>query len=225
MGSDDLFKKRKLRAAKEKRKKTERKNHDRVLIVCEGEKTEPFYFNGLRSAYKLDTANIKITGDCGSDPMSIVDKAIEEYEKSKQDGNCFDRVYCVFDKDAHPKYQDAINKIKQLSTGKNKKPFFVACSVPCFEYWLLLHFVYTTQPFSASGKNSVADNVIKELKKYIPTYEKGQDDIFVLLKDKLNFAIQNAKKANQESVENNTDNPSTAIVGLVEYLIGLSKIK
>lgn len=223
MGSDDLFKKRKLRSAKEKRKKTERKTHDRVLIVCEGAKTEPLYFEGLRSAYKLDTANIKITGDCGSDPMSVVDKATEEYEKSKQEGNCFDRVYCVFDKDAHPNYQEAINKIKQLSTGKNKKPFFAVCSVPCFEYWLLLHFVYTTQPFSASGKNSIADNVVKELKIYIPTYEKGQNDIFVLLQDKLNFAIKNAKKANQESAENDTDNPSTDIVELVEYLVSLKE--
>lgn len=49
MGSDDLFKKRKLR------RKLAEKNvaADRFLIVCEGEKTEPNYFNVFKEKIRL----------------------------------------------------------------------------------------------------------------------------------------------------------------------------
>ncbi|HHT7890044.1 RloB family protein [Pasteurella multocida] len=223
MGCDDIFKKRKARKVTEKRTKNKRNTYDRVLIICEGEKTEPYYFRGLRSAYKLDSTNINITGDCDSSPMNIVEKAIEMYRISEKEGNCFDRVYCVFDKDSHCDYSSAIDRIRQLSSGKVKKPFFSICSVPCFEYWLLLHFRYTTRSFSSSGKNSIADNVIKKLKTYLPTYEKGQEDIFSLLNEKLSFAINNAKRANEAAISNDTDNPTTQVVGLVEYLIRLKE--
>ena len=45
MGSDDLFKKRKARKLRDiSRKKRTRDLYKRVLIVCEGQKTEPLYF-------------------------------------------------------------------------------------------------------------------------------------------------------------------------------------
>lgn len=54
MGSDDLFKKRKARKLRDiSRKKRTRELYKRVLIVCEGQKTEPLYFNSLREEYRL----------------------------------------------------------------------------------------------------------------------------------------------------------------------------
>ena len=45
MGSDDLFHKRKAKQTRDlKRKKDKRAPYDKVLIVCEGGKTEPNYF-------------------------------------------------------------------------------------------------------------------------------------------------------------------------------------
>ena len=106
MGSDDLFKKRKAKKLKDhQRKVAMRKPYDRVLIVCEGEKTEPSYFMELREYYGLHTANIEITGECGSSPTTILAKAKELFNKAKQDGNPFDRVYCIFDKDEHTTYE------------------------------------------------------------------------------------------------------------------------
>lgn len=73
MGSDDLFKKRKAKSVKDtKRKSARREAYDRVLIVCEGTKTEPYYFEGLKAEYNLHSANIRITGNCDSAPISIV---------------------------------------------------------------------------------------------------------------------------------------------------------
>lgn len=223
MGSDDLHKKRKAKNLKDlQRKQAKRESYDRVLIVCEGEKTEPFYFIGLRDWYRLNTANIEITGECGSDPMSVFNKTKELYEKSKKESNTFDRVYCVFDKDDHPNYQQATNAISQI---RYKDTFFAITSVPCFEYWLLLHFVYSTKPYQGTEDKSVGSHVLNELRKYIPDYTKGKKDIFSLLQHQLKTAIANAKRSNKEAESNYTDNPSTKVVHLVEYLINLKICK
>jgi len=49
MGSDDLFHKRKAKNAQQlARRKARRAPYAKVLIVCEGEKTEPLYLNDLK---------------------------------------------------------------------------------------------------------------------------------------------------------------------------------
>lgn len=42
------------------RKKNKRASYDRILIICEGAKTEPLYFDEIRQFYKLHTANIQV---------------------------------------------------------------------------------------------------------------------------------------------------------------------
>lgn len=102
MGTDDLFHKRKAKKASDlTRRKARRAPYTKVLLVCEGEKTEPHYFNGLKDHYGLNSANVEICGDCGSDPLSIIDHAKQRYREEKDAGDAFDRVFCVFDKDAH----------------------------------------------------------------------------------------------------------------------------
>lgn len=218
MGSDDLHKKRKAQTLKQKQRKIGiRKPYDRVLIVCEGSKTELLYFKALREEYQLHTANIEICNSSGTDPISIINYAKTRYIEAKNEGNAFDRVYCVFDKDQHSNYDSAIKMLEALSP---KNVFFSTISVPCFEYWILLHFIYTTKPYFSTHKKSVADNVITELKDYIPHYEKNIN-VFDLIKHNILFAISNAKRANESAQRSSTDNPSTQVVYLVEYLINL----
>lgn len=77
MGSDNLHHKRKAKRDKDVgRKKASRAPYQKVLIVCEGGKTEPLYFNEIRDLYEINTANIRITGECGSDPISVVNHAL-----------------------------------------------------------------------------------------------------------------------------------------------------
>lgn len=218
MGSDDLHKKIKAKTLKQKQRKIgTRKPYDRVLIVCEGAKTEPLYFKALREEYKLHTANIEVCNSPGSDPMTIIKYAKARYKEAKREGNSFDRVYCVFDKDQHATYQSAI---KELENSQPKNIFFAITSVPCFEYWILLHFTYTTKPYYPTDCKSVADNLIDDLKQYIPQYEKNTD-VFDIIKNNTSFAISNAKKVNMSAQKTYTDNPSTKVVDLVEYLINL----
>ena len=58
MGKDNQPKHR--QASELARKKAQRAPYDRILIVTEGSKTEPNYFNEIRVANKLRTANVQV---------------------------------------------------------------------------------------------------------------------------------------------------------------------
>jgi hypothetical protein len=223
MGSDDYFHKRKAKLVRDlKRKQAKRATYEKVLIVCEGEKTEPNYFRELRDFCRLNSANIEISGDCGSAPISVVERAKQLYRDEHRKGIPFDRVYCVFDKDTHRSYEPALQAIKQVSP---KATFFAINSVPCFEYWLLLHFCYTEKPFhGVTGAKSSGDQVLDELRKYIVDYAKGNHGYFERLIDALPQAIQYSKRALKSANISGADNPTTLVHELVEYLQGLKKV-
>lgn len=210
MGTDNLFHKRRAKGVKElERRRARRAPYEKVLIVTEGGKTEPFYFMGLKNFYEINNANIKIDGSSGSTPGSVVEYGRRLYQQERNTGDPFDRVYFVFDKDIHPDYQQALSKISAYSP---KNTFYAINSVPCFEYWLLLHFIYTTEHFSA------ADVVIRKLRKQIPDYDKSAIGLFDKLNNKLETAKSNAIKALQAANQTGTDNPSTRVHELVHYL-------
>lgn len=216
MGSDNLFHRRKAKVADNlERKKAKRASYDKVLIVCEGEKTEPNYFNELVDFYEINSANVDIDGTCGSSPKSVFERALSLYQTEIIKGDPFDGVYCVFDRDSHETYDETINKI---SSKKYKSTFYSTTSIPCFEYWLLLHFKYTTKPYAATGSSSIGEEVLKDLLEVMPDYEKGSTGTFTLLHEQLEYAKNNAIRAQAHSIENNTDNPSTFVHELVIYL-------
>jgi hypothetical protein len=165
----------------------------------------------------LSNANVKICGR-GAGPFRVVDFAIKTSQQEQE----FDRVYCVFDRDRHTTYHAALDKVKQTRPGKESKIFAIP-SVPCFEFWLLLYFKYTTRPFNAPAGDSICAGVIKELEKYLPEYQKGDQDIFNKIQDKLDDAITNAHRVEEFHKTSGTDNPSTRVHSLVEYLRDLKK--
>ncbi|MES9859108.1 MAG: RloB family protein [Sedimenticola sp.] len=216
MGTDNLFHRRKGKNAGDlARRKDRRAPYAKVLIVCEGEKTEPYYFNGLKDHYGLNSANVEVSGDCGSAPSSIYSYAKQRYREERDAGDPFDRVYCVFDKDTHTTYQQAVDDIARSTP---KSTFLAITSVPCFEYWLLLHFTYTTKPYAALPGNSAGHQVLTELTGYMPGYAKGDGDTFSALIDQLDFAKSNAAHTLLTATANHTDNPTTRVHKLVEFL-------
>lgn len=221
MGSDDLFHKRKARSREALEKRHYRRApYAKVLIVCEGEKTEPHYFLELRDHYRLEATNILISGDCGSDPMSVYAAAKDKYARHSGAGDPFDKVYCVFDQDTHANYQRAVDA---LSRARPAETWEAITSVPCFEYWILLHFNPTTRAFRGAGRTSGCQQVINDLENYLPGYSKGQRGLFDQLVEQLDFAIQNARRVHHQARVTGTDNPSTRIYELVEYLSSLGK--
>ena len=211
MGTDNLFHKRKERKAELLRRRRATKSpYDVILIVCEGVKTEPNYFTELKKAFRLSNANVRICGR-GSDPLSVVNFAMETFRREPE-----------FDRDRHTTYDAALDKVRRTRLGRGSRIFAIP-SVPCFEFWLLLHFSYTTRPFDAPAGDSICSRVIEELRKYLPEYEKGNRDIFKTIQDKLDDAIINACKLEQFHQNSGTDNPFTLMHSLVEYLRDLKK--
>ncbi len=221
MGSDNLFNKRKAQKAVElARELRNRAKGPRFLIVCEGMKTEPYYFYEFCHYHHLRTPRVSIApGDEGSSPDCIVGYAEKLFDEDAKLGpDRYDQVFCVIDRDKHPTYPTAIERIAKLKA--EGKPFVSTPSIPCFEYWLLLHFNYTRQPFQAAGKRSICDNVIRELRKQkgFEGYAKAQKNIYSLLRDRTETAITHAQRAESDAENTGQNNPSTCVHHLVREL-------
>jgi RloB-like protein len=220
MGSEDLLHKRKAKKAKAlQRPKTQGTQTRRYLIVCEGEKTEVQYFSDLRDDLKIPPQNV-CGHHNGSAPSSVLKHAKKLYQESHKSRDAYDRVFCVFDKDAHPSFQDTVN---QLTAPSLKKSFASITTVPCFEYWLLLHFDETDQPFDAAGKNSVGDQAEAALRKHLPEYEKNTA-VYALVRERTDRAIKHAQGF-QKKAQKAHENPSTMVHELVLALQELAQTR
>ncbi|MDI7398442.1 RloB family protein [Cronobacter dublinensis] len=218
MGSENLFKKRVARRNQDfKRVSKARAPMKKILIVCEGEKTEPVYFKEFVNFCRISTASIvEITGECGSSPTSVVTWAKDRYNMEKKRSDPYDKVYCVFDRDAHPNYLAAVSQIQSL---KPENVFEAITSIPCFEYWLLLHFGYSRKSFSPQKGKSEGAQMLSELKKHMPHYEKKATGVFTELYARLNDALQHSQRVQQAAAKDGSDNPTTKIGIMVEQLI------
>ena len=130
-------------------------------------------------------------------------------------GNAYDSICVVFDHDNRSNRGEAYTAALQAGFG-------IAFSSMAFEYWYLLHFVQTTRPFPTGA------DLIKELKKHYPNYEKGKQNDFNLLKPFLEKANANAiwsRGQMEEQLLQGTFlidlNPYTDVDLLVGFLVGL----
>lgn len=197
---------------KSHRRAPQREAYARVLIVCEGTKTEPGYFREIIEEHQLSSANVVVTSGSGSDPKSVVDTAIQLYEYDSD----YDEVYVVIDRDSHPGYDAAVNRIK--NAPKNLQGVIeLISSEPCFEYWLLLHFEETAKPYAREGGRSPCANVIRDLQGHLD-YHKGGSGLFAATKGHLGKAKDRAARRLNDAEQGGSENPTTRIHLLVERL-------
>lgn len=206
------------------RKQGRRASYDRILIVTEGSKTEPNYFNEIRTAFRLHTANVEVRpSELGTAPIQVVQYAQVLFENGDRHRNiqrrAFEKVYAVFDRESHESYFDALQLADSLN-GKlrndSKQPivFQAVVSVPSFELWLLLHYEDIQSPLHR-------DEVIRRLKRHIPGYEKGMGKAFETTSQHLHVATQRAELLATRFAADTDPEPFTAIVGLVSLLTTL----
>lgn len=191
---------RQRQARKIARKQGKRASADRILIVCEGSKTEVHYFDEIRKTLKLPTANIRaIHSAYGTSPHQVVNYARDLFKNGDIDSGiqprAFEKVFAVFDRDSHERYFEALNNAqeKNLRNDQNTTIEFKAIvSKPNFELWLLLHYEDQRSWIER-------DVVLRKLKRYIPNYEKGQDGYFSSTQELLNIATQRASALSIDS--------------------------
>lgn len=184
-----------------------------TLIVCEGE-TEQEYFEAVRIHYGLTTAEVIVADNTvGSAPSSVVECA----EHRCAEPGSYDHIFCVFDRDGHESFDRARKRIGTLS-GRKKKPLPIreAISIPCFEYWVLLHHARTDAPFKH------CDDAKAQVCRHMPDYEKADANIARQLMAKLDQALSNAKWVEDRAQENNY-NPYTSVHHVIKHFAAVAK--
>ncbi len=177
---------------------------ERILILCEGKKTEPNYFR----KFPLNVELIDAQGT-GANTLSLVEDAIRRGQDAASQGRPYNQIWCVFDRDSFP--PGNFNRAFKVAEESH---IHVAYSNPCFELWYFLHYDF----------NDVAikrHEYARRLTKYMGRkYLKNDGNMYDLLKERQIVAIQNAKKLlNRYNPCNPEKNdPSTRVHELVETL-------
>lgn len=206
---------RKAKASQKRREKT-REKLVRFLIVCEGEKTEPHYFEALIKNCISTIREVIIEGE-GRATVALVDraKAIKQ-ELERKNAMAFDRVWLVFDKDNFDDFNEAIRKAKKLG-------FQCAWSNEAFELWYLLHFAYLD---TGIGRNAYVEKLQGFFREKMGDtdfeYKKGNPNIYRLLQKRgsEDLAISHANKlrASYEGTDYANHKPCTMVDKLVKEL-------
>ncbi len=116
----------------------------RLLIYCEGEKTEPNYIREY-IAWKHPTvrtlnSSVVVVDTKKNTPVALVEEAIKARKVKRGDGTpTADDYWVVYDREAVSKYSDKLHQ-KAFDQAK-KQTLHVVLSNVCFEYWILLHFI------------------------------------------------------------------------------------
>jgi hypothetical protein len=205
MGHDKLFQKRKADLT---RRQNTRKLR-RILIVCEGEKTEPNYFRKFPANPKV-CDDIKICGT-GYNTVSLINEAIRMKNLALQRKDPYIETWCVFDRDDFP-IELFENALKLAGANQIK----CAYSIEAFEIWYLLHFHYYDSALSREQYKKKLSELLGK------PYVKNSEEMFTLLKGCQSRAIQNARNLyrNQCAQPIGEQNPVTTVFRLVERLIG-----
>ena len=161
--------------ASKKRKENVREKLVRFLIVCEGTKTEPHYFEALIKNYISTVREVTIEGE-GRATVALVDRTLEiKQELERKNAMSFDRVWVVFNKDDFDDFNDAIKKA-------NKLGFHSAWTNEAFELWYYLHFEYLDTGIGRADYIKKLEEAFKEkLGDSHFEYKKGNPDIYSLL--------------------------------------------
>ena len=136
-----------------------------ILIVCEGENTEPSYFR----QFKLSSAIIKPVGE-GYNTISLIKRAIQLSTEK-----LYDQVWCVFDADPKPDNQNQAKNFNDAIELADNEGLGVAYSNQAFEYWLILHL--DDHQGGGMKRSDYNKKINKLLKQFGLTYEGEEKKI------------------------------------------------
>lgn len=181
---------------KRRRKQQEKSVKPVFRIFCEGEKTEPLYFRALKEDKYPEHRSIIVIEDTDkTTPVQLVEAAI----KSKNTGLEGDEIWVVYDRESPAKYSDHLHQQARQKAEANG--INIGFSNVCFEYWILLHFQKKTTPYNSCAELE-KNSDIKDLYQSIGLdYNKVQPGLYEKIKDKVETAIANAKKVNQQTMD------------------------
>jgi hypothetical protein len=199
---------------------------DTFLIVTEGTVTEPVYFEFLKGDLQLYAVHVVVMPGWASDPRHVIEtaaKKVDEQQRKRRTGQLavnepekFDHVWAVIDTDVAVR-MEYWNDVKQLAASKKVQ---LAHSTPCFEFWLLLHLLYTTRADLIDG-DTTKRAVKQVLGRDYATDEKTAREAMPSFIPHWPQAIRHAQQARRHHLDAATPdpaNPSTKVDLLVKAL-------
>ncbi len=201
-----------------KRTVQKRKLKKTILIVCEGEKTERYYLDGLKREEAISKVfAITVVPGKGGSRSQIIKRAINKKNAQRRE---MDIVLCVLDTESLENTQ-AKEDLETARQEANHNDITLYLSNPAFEVWFLAHFRRTSRSFSD------CDAVIVELDKewraaFGHPYNKSDANMYQRLATHTQSAVTNAKNVVEIDHREKTDiadrNSSTDFYRLVERL-------
>lgn len=188
-----------------------RKELNRVIIACEGSKTEKNYFqaffNRLIVNKNISKTSLVIAIHKHTDPQGVLKDLLKVLNKDNE----FEHQWIVIDRDEHINFADTLYQAESINVN-------VAYSNPCFELWYLLHFEDWFIPIHRH-------DLPTRLKQYID-YEKNSTTMYQEVLSRQKIAIERAKRlinyhSKKRPLNPTIDNHSTTVYQLVEVLNGL----
>lgn len=186
----------------------------RVVVVCEGLKTEPDYLRLINKRSRKALVELEIIDEPATSPKQLVERACQilseskrEARRTKDPNSKVNEIWCVFDVDEHPLLRESQ---KQASDNG----ISVAISNPCIEIWFLLHF-------SDQTANIHRDTARRSLEVHIPGYAKKFKDISSLegrYEQAKKRALDLQSKHEGDETHFPDNNPSTDVWKLVDSL-------
>ena len=183
-----------------------------VLLIAEGQnKTEKLYFQHFSTPESKYAVKVVSRGE--TDPQGMLDTL--KRECLKDDVSAGDDIAgIILDLDCNESRTKQVYDLLQVEENCQYKVF---ASNPCFEVWFVAHFHELRGTYSGSGQ------VLEDLKRQLPDYDKGRD-CYRKLKDHTQEAIERCKAKEKQHKDRNWPsvdcNPRTDVASLVETLAG-----
>lgn len=186
----------------------------KIVVICEGEVTEPNYLNTFSKYFKNPLVVVEVMPK-GGPIRSLVSKAKARKDQlvreSRYSRDSFDKNFQVWgmaDVDAHPKLSEALAVANDVGIK-------MALSNPCFEIWGVFHF-----ELQDGGIDRHAAQ--RRLEKLMPGYLHSGNAVFdaEVISTHYETALQNATLALRRREEEGTPrgNPSTNVHELLEII-------
>lgn len=198
----------------ERKKKIQPEYH---LIITEGTKTEPNYFKSIKELINQNYSeriHLEIVGQ-GDNTVNLFDKA---KQLVRENPNGYKHVWIIYDTDDFPK--DKIDVVPVLCENESNSDckYHAIWSNQCIELWFLLHFSFMHSDLHRDEYKSKLSENLNAIG--AGDYSKNREDIFLVVKNYQNFAIENAKRLDKINLGKTPSNsaPGTKVFELIEKL-------
>ncbi len=218
MGTDKQSGRRKRLA--ERKAETRSPKADSFLIITEGTKTEPCYFNGLAEYVNKNHGKSievrKLTLDTHGEGKSTTSLVREAKRIAARAPILYNQIWILFDKDDNNDFDGAIEECNTLS-------YEAGWSNQSFEFWLFLHFEYSDSALHRDEWYDKLNRIFKTKGIQSPGYQKNDPKLFerVTAGGGLKKAVRNAEKIYnkyKEDMPPSRKDPCTTVHLLIKEL-------